>query len=155
MTEEEKNKQAQQPETHQPQPTPQPENPNIVYRPIEVEVNLLRRKIDRLIFLALIVAIAGCGMLGMKWNNQKKQSTKLALDMDKLRQEAQGILQRAQGQGQYLAMIIRELNELKKDNLAVAELCKKLNIPATSALGQAGAVATASDTTTEPPPEQP
>ena len=122
MTEEEK-----QEEVAQPQETNQ--DPNIVYRPIEVEVNLLRRKIDRLIFLALIVAIAGCGVLGMKWSKSKNAANEIALKSQKYEKDVQTQLYpRLQQQGQLLGAIIMKLDELRKDDPKVAEMWNQMKL---------------------------
>jgi hypothetical protein len=107
----------------------QPQDPNIVYRPIEVEVNLLRRKIDRLVFLALIVAMAGCGFLGMKWNSSKKAGNQIALKSRQMEQEVQQkLIPSLQRQGQILGAIITKLDELRMEDPKVAEMWNEMKL---------------------------
>ena len=122
MTEEEKQEEEQE-------EVSQPQNPNIVYRPIAVEVNLLRRKIDRLVFLALILAIAGCGIMGMKWNSSKKTVAQVTLKSRQMEQEVQQkLIPSLQRQGQILGAIITRLNDLRKEDPQVAEMWNKMKL---------------------------
>ena len=116
MTEEEKREEGLQPEQSQPE---------TVLRPIEVEVNLLRRKLGGLVFLVLVLTLCVLAVMVLMYRYERNKAMSLQNQVVGFQRESRKIIFQAQNQRRALDVIVLELDKLRKTNPEVAAFWKK------------------------------
>jgi len=107
---------------------PQSEQPEVIYRPIEVEVNLLRRKLNGLVFLVLILAVIVLGVVALMYKSERKSAIGYGMNLSELQEQYQELRAGAEGQEQFIKTLVYRLDAMRGDNVAVAKLLKEFNI---------------------------
>ena len=122
------------------------EQPEVIYRPIEVEVNLLRRKLNGLVFLVLILVVIVLGVVALMYRSERKNAIAYQVQWAETRNERDTILQQAQALNRNINILVSRLAELRKTNVDVANLWKELNMGPVPGKAAAPASDTSSDT---------
>lgn len=131
---------------------PQDEQPVIVSRPIEMEVNLLRRKLNGVVFLVLVIAVLVLAVVTLLYRTERKRAISLGGELERVTEQRDQLGQQFQGAAQTLDIILKELNAMRATNVEVAKLWNKLRqvMPGLPANPEPGAAS--GDTVTEAGP---